>query len=179
MDDDVVTTSTPSSSLEPPTPYHHLNKDPQFDDTNRLAPDPKSHSGPTPCSFPPPEYHPYASTASTTPYPEFPKNAITLALRKSAPPQVPSPYEHDRLDRIEAMGEQRQYYGSIRYGDQLNRGVDELGRFREDWKKEVAETTGLTEEEIEKRRMFLGCWRKGGDSDEEEEGCQGGNPVGK
>lgn len=59
--------------------------------------------------------------------------------------------------------EQEQYFSAIRYGDQLNRGLDELSRFQEDWIEEVAERKGVSTEEIGRRTM-LSSW----DGDREE-----------
>jgi hypothetical protein len=76
-------------------------------------------------------------------------------LRASAPPQAAYEEELDKVERIEAEEEQGLYLRSIKYGDQCNRGLDELAKFREDLIVEVGETSGLTNEQIERRRRLL------------------------
>jgi hypothetical protein len=88
-------------------------------------------------------------------HPDFPENAIKFALRASAPPQAAYEEELDKVERIEAEEGQGLYLRSIKYGDQCNRGLDELAKFREDLIVEVGETSGLTNEQIERRRRLL------------------------
>jgi hypothetical protein len=101
----------------------------------------------------PPSYLAYNQPPEVE-HPEFPADAIEFALRASAPPQstMAADFEKDRRALNEM--EQGQYYRSIKYGDQCNRGLEDLAKFQEDLLTEVAEATGLTTKEIERRRKL-------------------------
>ncbi|KAF2110102.1 hypothetical protein BDV96DRAFT_651255 [Lophiotrema nucula] len=98
-----------------------------------------------------PAYNAYEYSES---YPEFPKNATNVALRASRPPQSSFECAQDKHEREETEEEQGQYLRSIKYGDQANRQLDELERFREEQLNEVQELSGLTAEQIERRRRL-------------------------
>lgn len=106
----------------------------------------------------PPIYHAYDASSGVQ-YPEFSGNATNFAIRASQPPQPSAADEWIKpvLEKVE--GDQKQYLGSIKYGDQLNRGLDDLKRFQEDRIAEVGEKSGLTAEEIERRRK-LNSWEE-------------------
>lgn len=112
----------------------------------------------------PPSYHTYEGESQPqppqAPYLEFPKHAILFALCASRPPQPSAAEEMNRGDREAAEHEQSVFLSSIRYGDQLNRGLDELSRFREDRVVEIEEGYGIAREQIE-RRMVLNRWEEG------------------
>lgn len=98
--------------------------------------------------------------------PEFPRDAIRFALRESQPPQPSAAEFLNRLDHEEVEIEQGQYFNSIKYGDQLNRGLNELRRFQEDRITEIGVQSGLTADELE-RRQKLSSW-----DDEREKWCE-------
>lgn len=101
----------------------------------------------------PPSYLAYNQPPNVE-HPDFPDEAIEFALRASAPVQSAMAADLDKKRRVLTEEEQGQYYRSIKYGDQCNRGLDELRKFQEDLITEVAEATGLTIEEIERRRKL-------------------------
>lgn len=104
----------------------------------------------------PPSYLAYNRPLDTD-HPKFPEDAIEFALRASAPPQSTIAADLDKYIREEVEMVQGQYIRSIKYGDQRNRGLDELTRFQEDLIHQVAEASGLTTEQIERRRK-LSSW---------------------
>jgi hypothetical protein len=105
-------------------------------------------------------YHPWAVIE----HPDFPKDAIVFGLRASHPPQSSATADLKKAEREQVEDEQEQFYGSIKYGDQGNRGLDELARFRGDRISEVGKNYGLTAEDIERRRK-LSSWDENDDSD--------------
>jgi len=136
----------------------------EFFEDPKVFQDPPEPYRPADTNQPPPLYLAYSQTSDTG-NPKFPGQAITFALRASAPPQSAMAADMDKAKREDVEKEQGQVYRSIKYGDQRNRGVDELTRFQEDLITEVAETSGLTAEQIERRRK-LSSW----DGDREEFG---------
>jgi hypothetical protein len=104
----------------------------------------------------PPLYHAY-NPPSDIENSKFPAGAVTFALRASIPPQSTMVADLDKDEREEVEEEQGQYFRSIKYGDQRNKGLDELTRFQEDLITEVGEMSGLTTEQIQRRRK-LSSW---------------------
>lgn len=101
-----------------------------------------------------PTYRAYKPADSIT-HPDFPEDAIDIALHQSNPTQ---PFTLERLNRIDRQGterEQTQFLNSIQYGDQVIRGLNELGRFQEDLTKEVAEQSGMTVEQLERQKRLM------------------------
>lgn len=90
-------------------------------------------------------------------HPDFSQDAVGFALCDSQPPQPSAAEELNRPKREEAEQEQGQFLRSIQYGDQLNRGLDELKRFQEDLMTEIKEISGLTAEHIARQRK-LSSW---------------------
>jgi hypothetical protein len=90
-------------------------------------------------------------------HPDFPTDATNFAIRASQPPQPSAVDEWIKPELEKSVGDQKQYLRSIRYGDQLNRGLDDLKRFQEDRLADIGESSGLTAAEIERRRK-LSSW---------------------
>ena len=104
----------------------------------------------------PPTYYAYEPVLRTE-HPDFAEDATKFAIRASQPPQPSAAEEWIKDEKEKVEGEQTQYLGSIQYGNQLNRGLDELRRFQEDRIVEVGQQSGLTPKQIERRRK-LNSW---------------------